>query len=124
MRPSIVPTYCADSVMKFILSIMFVAIVLCFSNSCSTIFIWDKTDPDAPVWIPADQITQEELDRRGLPYLVCNDKPPYGFIVEKSRLHKFGDYTVRTLTTPITVIVDGALIAGFVWLHWVAPFTL
>ena len=82
------------------------AVVLLATMSCSTRALWDSTDPNEQVWIPASQISEEELKERGVMYEVYSNEDCNGYLVEPGNLSKFKDYSLRTLCTPITLTVD------------------
>ena len=95
----------------------FVALLLVaqFCTSCAgienvsvTCKLWDDADPHSRIWIPADKITEQELQKRGVKYEKFTNGQLNGYVVHKSSLEKFGDYTVLTLGTPITVAIDAA----------------
>jgi hypothetical protein len=73
--------------------------------------MWDTFDPQEPVWIPASTITEAELTKKGIEYRKSSSERDPGYVVKKGSLRKFGEYTLLTLATPLTVIVDGT---GFV----------
>jgi hypothetical protein len=83
------------------------AIVL---SSCTTRALWNATDPNKFVPVPQDQTTEMELERRGLAYR-RNVKERLYF-VEKTTSRKAEDYAARVLMTPLTIAVDGLLIAS------------
>ncbi|MFC1653027.1 hypothetical protein ACFL3F_04840, partial [Planctomycetota bacterium] len=77
---------------------------------------WDTYDPHEWLWVSQREITQQELEDSGVEYRHCEEG---GYLVEKSDLQKFHDYTIRTLVTPLTVIVDGAPILVYMAVHTV-----
>ncbi len=85
---------------------MIVALATSLCASCATTSLWESTNPRERVLIPESQITQAELDRRGVAYESYNGLFGSGYLVEKGRLRKFADYTLLTLGTPIAVAVD------------------
>ncbi|MDA0577724.1 MAG: hypothetical protein O3B24_06450, partial [Verrucomicrobia bacterium] len=58
---------------------------------------------------------ERALVTHGVHYRKFADREPRGYLVEKSSMQKLGDYTVRTLATPITVVIDGTAIAIYLW---------
>jgi hypothetical protein len=68
--------------------------------------LWDNFDPKEKVWIPADKITEAELQKRGVKYEKFTDTTPTGYLIAKSSLAKFSDYSVLVFATPVTVAVD------------------
>jgi hypothetical protein len=85
---------------------MVFALSMLANMSCSTHALWDSTDPNEQIWIPASQITEEELVKRGVAYEVYSQEDCNGYLVEPGNLSKFKDYSLRTLCTPITLAVD------------------
>jgi len=81
------------------------------SASCSggaTGTLWENTDPTERIYIPSTEITQAELERRGVKYETYHGTLLDGYFVEKSKLQKFRDYAFRALGTPVTVTLDTA----------------
>ncbi|MBN1509375.1 MAG: hypothetical protein JW955_21190 [Sedimentisphaerales bacterium] len=83
------------------------------SGGCLTCALWDSIDPDERVWVPSSEVTETELAGKGVEYEKEGD-PVVGYNVEKSDLRKFGDYAALTALTPITVVVDAAVICAVV----------
>ena len=82
------------------------ALVIC--QSCVTQRLWDDANPAERVWIDADKITEESLKNRGVKYEVYSDERGKGYLIEKTGLQKMGDYHLRMLGTPVTLVLDGA----------------
>lgn len=82
-------------------------IALLLLVSCTTSMLWDATDPDEYVVISRDEISEEELQEKGLDYEVSEKWNVY--YVEKSILQKTRDYIYRSFATPVTVTVDVAM---------------
>jgi hypothetical protein len=82
-------------------------IVLLLLVSCTTSMLWDATDPHEYVVISKDEITEEELQEKGLDYEVSEKWNVY--YVEKNVLQKTRDYMYRSFATPVTVTVDVAM---------------
>jgi len=84
--------------------------------SCMTAVLWSKTNPKEKVFIPHDQITEAELQRRGVNYSTYTGELGHGYLIDKSTAQKFTDYTLRIFGTPVLVIAElaiiGALLAG------------
>jgi hypothetical protein len=96
-------------------------------QSCCTTALWDSLDPGERVWIPADQITEEELKSKGLEYEKYDITPDklkqevstykgdsrgvQGYLVEKGGLRKLRDCALLVAATPITLVVDGVVVA-------------
>ena len=80
----------------------------------------DSYDPNEWVWIHVDDIDREKLDKKGVRYKYIEHEYGRGYMVEKSEVQKLCDYTVRTLATPVTVVIDcvpliiyvGAMLSG------------
>lgn len=77
-------------------------------SSCATPALWRKTDPSSYIVMSSDVITEEELHKRGAKYI--KNEQAAVFYVKKSDFDKFADYTYRTIGTPITVVVDAAIV--------------
>ncbi len=73
-------------------------------SSCTTSMLWDATDPQEYVVISRDEISEQELNAKGLDYEVSEKWNVY--YVEKSILQKSRDYVYRSFATPVTVTVD------------------
>jgi hypothetical protein len=90
-------------------------------DNSSTKALWENTNPNDHIWIPASAITEADLIRKRVSYRKCDEESLdlHGYLVKKSAIRKFGDYTVRTLATPVTVTVDGTVVVVciFVMLH-------
>ena len=80
--------------------------------SCATPYLWEVADPRDYVVISYDDITREELDAQQISYVAKEDYRVY--FIEKSRWRKFGDYTLRSIGTPVTVALDTALVVTVV----------
>lgn len=103
---------------RFLLALALAA-TAAWCSSCCTQALYDSVDPNERVWIPADQITPEELARRGVAYERVDwgsDGSVRGYMVEKTAVEKFRDYSLLILGTPVTVTIDGVVIAAYVWL--------
>ena len=95
------------------------ATALCLLAGCATPKLWETFNPNDRIWIPSDQITEDELKNRGVEYeKIISDKND-GYVVEKDTLEKFTDYTYRTLGTPFTVVTDTAIAATVVGVLWI-----
>ena len=82
------------------------ATALCLLAGCATPKLWETFNPNDRIWIPSDQITEDELKNRGVEYQKIKTDKNDGYVVGKDTLEKFTDYTYRTLGTPFTVIAD------------------
>ncbi|MDH3348676.1 MAG: hypothetical protein OEM02_11345 [Desulfobulbaceae bacterium] len=83
--------------------VIFITLLL-FCNSCATPYIWKKTDPDKYVKIDFSKITEEELQDKEVKYY--RDDTQHAFFAEMDSFAKFKNYSLRTLATPIAVILD------------------
>ena len=85
-----------------------VAILLVFPLivSCTTQALWEVTDPGEYVEVVDASITVEQLEAEGVNFYL-NERNGRLY-VEKSGMSRFANYTVRTLATPVTVVVDAA----------------
>lgn len=87
---------------KLVAAIMLVGLL----TACSTLTLWESTNPRERILISANDITQAELDRRRVKYERYDSKILSGYLVEKSAARKFRDYTFRALGTPVTITID------------------
>ena len=94
-------------------------------GGCATSNLWDDTHPRQSIWIDAKDITEAELQKRGVEYEVYTSETCNGFLVEKSAKDKFKDYHLRLLGTPVTLAVDAAttVAVGAVFLLSYSPET-
>lgn len=91
--------------MKWIHSILLL-LACTLITSCTTHALWEATDPNEYVAITRNIANEKRLEAGGLDYRVDNER---GLIyVEKNKLQKTRDYTIRTLATPVTVVFDAA----------------
>jgi len=74
--------------------------------SCATPALWDATDPREYIAMDRNEKNEAKLKAGGLSYRVDDDRNL--FYVEKNRLQKSRDYAIRTIGTPITVVLDAA----------------
>ena len=79
---------------------------LMMTSSCTstTRWLWDETNPQERVWVAASGVGEQQLAEKQIPYSKWKD----GYLIPKSKVKKLGDYTIRTLATPITVTIDAA----------------
>jgi len=84
--------------------IIAVVFLVAYINSCTTQALWDAVDPDEYIEVTESSVTVEQLESKGVGYYI--DDSAGRVFVEKSGLRKFGNYTVRTFATPVTVTVD------------------
>ena len=105
------------------------ALMLLVNGGC-TATLWQERGPQARVWIPAGQITEEQLRQEGRTYskirmtkqglrevgIRCDEPIMDVYLAEKTRRQKFNDSVVLTLATPFTLVVDGVIICGILLL--------
>lgn len=95
-------------IMPLMKKIALCSLALWLLSGCgATRAMWEATDPDDMVVLSAAEVTEEELQERNIAYGVLENGE--GYLVVKSDARRFGDYAIRTVATPVTVIVDGAL---------------
>ena len=99
--------------------LLLVALVAGMTSSCATQKLWKATDPDARVSISESDVSEAELQERGVPYR----KDPDGtYLVGKSRSERLGDHALRAVFTPAAMCVDAvpylALISAQVFLGY------
>lgn len=80
--------------MNLIRSISLVLTSFLFA-SCATPALWDATDPHEYVAIPKSKVNEDELKAKGISYRVFYEQNL--FLVEKTELQKYKDYTYRAL---------------------------
>jgi len=91
--------------MKWIYSLLML-LACSLITSCTTHALWVATDPNEYVAVTKNIENETKLEAGGLEYCVDNER---GLIyVEKNKLQKARDYTIRTLATPVTVAFDAA----------------
>jgi len=76
--------------------------------SCCTSALWENTDPNGRLWLDSKQITEAELQRRGIHHEIYTADWGQGYLVKKSSWHKLRDYNLRLLGTPVTLVLDAA----------------
>lgn len=91
---------------RAIISILF---LLC--ASCATQSLWEATDPDKYIQIKFTDITEQELQEKGVEYI--KDQKTHLYYVNKSSAEKFTGYAIRLFATPVTVVVDATTVAIF-----------
>ena len=103
--------------MKRPVQIMFIAL-LCFAllfNGGCTAALWNSVNPGKPVWVPCSQVTEEQLQAKGVEYKQARlmlAEPVDGYFVEKTTPQKVRDGVVLLTATPFTVVADGVLLFG------------
>ena len=91
--------------LSFILMVVFAV-----SQLGCTSYLWDHTDPH--VWIDGKDITEAELQARGVSYKRYTTEKMNGYAVGKSDREKLKDYAYRALGTPVTLVADAAATAS------------
>ena len=90
--------------------------MMVLSQSCATQALWKNTDPQERIWIDATKVTEESLRSRGVAFEAFESPKGKGFLIEKSGWRKMGDYHLRALGTPVTLVLDTAttvVVVGF-----------
>lgn len=82
------------------------AILLLSITSCTTSYLWERTDPYEYVVMDQRQVTEDTLKSKHLKYYRRDECAV--FLVEKSRLQKLQAYSIRAFGTPITIAIDTA----------------
>jgi len=80
--------------------------ILILTASCATQSLWKATDPSEYLSVRQDEVSESELQERGVRYRKDNSRGVY--YVEKTSLRRLGDYTVRAFGAPATVVLDTA----------------
>ena len=107
--------------MKRNVQTMFIALLcfaLLFHGGC-TAALWKSVNPEEPVWVPGSQVTEEQLQAKGLEYRKARlmlAEPVDGYFVEKTTPQKSRDYLLLLAATPFTIVADGAalMVVGLV----------
>ena len=99
--------------MRFRSIIVLIVLVLC--QSCCTQALWNRIEPTRDtVWFSAASVSEQELVARGVEYRKCEDPLlGSGYVVKKTGLERFRDWTIVTLVTPVTVVIDGTAIVVY-----------
>lgn len=92
-------------VLTTVLASMLTASCAAHTSSCATRDFWRATDPDGFVSIPQNEVTEAELQKRGVPYSKEQDGT---YRVGKTMSERLGDHALRFVFTPVTVCVDTA----------------
>ena len=79
-------------------------LALALASSCATSALWDTTDPY--VAVSQGDISEDALKAQNVRYY--RDDFRKVIFVEKRGMAKFKDYAIRTLATPVTVVIDAA----------------
>ena len=84
------------------------AIMICsFLTSCATPALWNATDPQHCIVVPKSDAMEQQLKAKGISYYGS----PKGDVlfVDKTAMQKDKDYLIRTLATPVTVVLDAGV---------------
>jgi hypothetical protein len=84
--------------------ILFILFGICTSCSTTTARLWENTDPDEYILVSKDEVSEEKLMKNGAHFHKL--KNAEGFLVQKSSWRRVGDYSLRVLVTPVTVVAD------------------
>lgn len=87
-------------------AMLLAALVMC--QSCATARLWDDTNPNVRLWMDGKKITEAELQKRGVEYVVHKTPLGDGYLIEKSGSQRMKDYHLRMLGTPVTLVADAA----------------
>lgn len=85
-----------------------------------TKWLWENTDAGEMVWFDADKVSEEEMKSLGVHYEVYQVGDLNGYLVERDKLDRFKDVSLRVLGTPFTLVIDGtgyAVLATGVFLY-------
>ena len=82
--------------------------VAAVTSSCTTMALWKATDPQEYVLVSQSEVSESELQDRGVDYRKNDEQGLY--YVEKTNLRRLGDYGVRALVMPASVILDAATV--------------
>jgi hypothetical protein len=77
-----------------------------FCSSCATSYVWRKTDPNEYLFVERTPAHEAYFQQHKIPYLV--DYKGRTLYVDKNKLQKLKDYSIRTLAIPVTVVLDTA----------------
>ena len=83
-------------------------LLLLLASSCATQKLFDDTNPRERIWISAKDVPESELIRKKVHYTKYSDAYCNGYLVEKSKMRKFGDLMIRATGAPVTLVVDAA----------------
>ncbi len=92
--------------MKKIITTLLPLFLLC--NSCCTSALWESYDPDGYIQVRYSEITEQELRDKEMDFI--KDEANSSYYVPKSNMRKLSEYSIRLFATPVTVVVDTALI--------------
>lgn len=82
-------------------------------TSCATPALWKHTNPHEYVVIKRTPEAQARIERSGLDYRMDEER---GLIfVEKSKLRKLQDYTIRFFGTPIAIAADASAVGAVIF---------
>jgi hypothetical protein len=93
------------------------AVCALFCSSCATSYVWRKTDPNEYLFVERTPAHEAYFQQHKVPYLV--DYKGKTLYVDKNKLQKLKDYSIRTLATPVTVVLDTVMpivvVGGLIW---------
>ena len=87
-----------------IVTLLKIVLILILFQACATTELWKKINPEEYVQISMNEISENELKEKGIKYYKNENKEV--FYLEKSSVRKLGDYSLRILLTPLTVVLD------------------
>lgn len=68
--------------------------------------LWENTNPHERVFVPKGNLSDEELEGRGVAYEPFRMWDEDGYLIAKSDLRKLSDYSIRLFVTPVTLAAD------------------
>lgn len=86
------------------------AVCALFCSSCATSYVWRKTNPNEYLFVERTPAHEAYFNQHNIPCIV--DYKGTTLYVDKNKLQKFEDYSIRTFATPVTVVLDTATTAG------------
>ncbi|VGO19958.1 hypothetical protein [Pontiella sulfatireligans] len=98
----------ANETKACIASILAISLFTMLCTSCTTA----PKGVREMVWIPGSQITEEELQRRGVHYEKSEFDNEAGYFVETRTLNKFCDYTLEASENVISFATKGIVVVG------------
>lgn len=88
--------------------ICFTTLIFLTTTSCATRTLWNKTDPDKWVEVSVEEVTEKELKEKGIEYIKSHTGKHY--YVKRGDLTKIRDKSARVLLTPVTILIDAAIV--------------
>ena len=92
--------------------ILFGALILC--QSCATTALWENTDPNQRIWIPADKTSEAALQKKGVEHEFHAYKCGQGYTAEKTKWRKIQDINLRVIGTPVALALDASMGVAYV----------